>query len=147
MEWLNSDEIDKQKYLVLRLYSLEDELVLLDFYPLRESDEPNWDPMPEDWINYSEPLRIYKQDYTRLLLEYFAVIYPTKDAFDGTSSPEFDVCFDNWIGKDDWNRILDEIENHLDEHDQKERDFLNAFIRWIKEVLKYTNIIVVLGNQ
>ena len=29
MEWLNSDEIDKQKYLVLRLYSLEDELVLL----------------------------------------------------------------------------------------------------------------------
>jgi len=41
----------------------------------------------------------------------------------------------------------DEIENHLDEHDQKERDYLNAFIRWIKEALKYTNIIVVLGNQ
>ncbi len=42
MEWLNIDEIDKQKPLVLRLYSPEDEPVLLDFYPLRESDEPHF---------------------------------------------------------------------------------------------------------
>lgn len=147
MEWLNIDEIDKQKPLVLRLYSPEDEPVLLDFYPLRESDEPDWNPMPEDWMYYSEPLEIYKQDYTRLLLKYLAVIYPTKDAFDGTPAPEFDVCFDNWIGKDDWNRILDEIGNHSDEHDPKEKVFLNAFTGWIKEALKHTNIIVVLGNQ
>lgn len=75
------------------------------------------------------------------------VIYPTKDAFDGTPAPEFDVCFDNWIGKDDWSRILDEIGNHSDEHDPKEKVFLNAFTGWIKEALKHTNIIVVLGNQ
>lgn len=67
-------------------------MVLLGFYPLRESDEPDWNPMPEDWSCYPEPLRVYKQDYTQLLLKYFAVIYPTKDAFDGTPEPEFDVC-------------------------------------------------------
>ena len=76
MEWLNDNEIDKQKFKVLRLYAPEDELVLLDFYPLRESDEPDWNPMPEDWSCYPEPLRVYKQDYTQLLLKYFAVIYP-----------------------------------------------------------------------
>ena len=81
MEWLNDNEIDKQKFKVLRLYAPEDELVLLDFYPLRESDEPDWNPMPEDWSCYPEPLTVYKQDYTQLLLKYFAVIYPTKDAW------------------------------------------------------------------
>jgi hypothetical protein len=45
------------------------------------------------------------------------------------------------------NRILDEIGNHSDEHDPKEKVFLNAFTGWIKEALKHTNIIVVLGNQ
>lgn len=147
MEWLNDNEIDRQKSIVLRLYSPEDEPVLLEFRPLRESDKPNWDPMPEDWSCYPELLKIYKQDYTRLLLKYFAVIYPTKDAVDGTPAPEFDVCFDNWIGKDDWNRILDEIEKHLDEHEPKERELMIAFTGWIKEALKYTNVIVVFGNQ
>ena len=47
MEWLNDNEMDKQKFIELRLYAPEDELVLLDFYPLRESDEPDWNPMPE----------------------------------------------------------------------------------------------------
>lgn len=42
MEWLNDNEMDKQKFIVLRLYAPEDELVLLDFYPLRESDEPHF---------------------------------------------------------------------------------------------------------
>lgn len=147
MEWLNDNEIDKREFKVLRLYAPEDELVLLDFCPLRESDEPDWNPMPEDWSCYPEKLRIYKQDYTQLLLKYFAVIYPTKDAFDGTPEPEFDVCSYNWIGKDDWNRIIIEIEEHLSEHESKERDFLQAFIEWVKEALKYTSIITVWGNQ
>ena len=34
-----------------------------------------------------------------------------------------------------------------DGKDPKEKVFLNAFTGWIKEALKYTNIIVVLGNQ
>ena len=34
-----------------------------------------------------------------------------------------------------------------DGKDPKKRVFLNAFTGWIKEALKHTNIIVVLGNQ
>ena len=147
MEWLNSDENDKQKNVVLRLYSPEDELVLLDFYPLKLPDGPVLDSEDDDWYSYPERLTIYKQDYGRLLLKYFAVIYPTKDAIDGTPEPVFDVCFYNRIGKEDWNRILDEIEKHLYEHKSKERAFLLAFIEWIKEALKYTNVIEVDGNQ
>ena len=91
MKWLENSETDKQKKLVLRLYAPEDEKILLDFNPLKESEEPDWNPMWEEWHAYPEPLRIYKQDY-EMLLKYFAVIYPTKDAFDGTQEPEFDVC-------------------------------------------------------
>ena len=49
--------------------------------------------------------------------------------------------------KDDWNRIIIEIEKHLSEHDSEEREFLQAFIEWIKEALKHTSIITVWGNQ
>ena len=77
MEWLNDNEMDKQKFIELRLYAPEDELVLLDFYPLRESDEPDWNPMPEDWSCYPEPLRVYKQDYTQLLLKQ---VFPSSPA-------------------------------------------------------------------
>lgn len=37
-------------------------------------------------------------------------MYPTKDAFDGTPEPCFDVCFDNWIGIDDWMKVISEKE-------------------------------------
>ena len=44
------------------------------------------------------------------MLPYFSKIFPIKDAFNGTTQSVFDVCFDNWIGKDDWFKIISEIE-------------------------------------
>ncbi len=145
MVWLNFDEIEKQEYIVLRLYSPEDEKILLDFHPLKESSEINWNPMPEEWHCYHKPLRIYRQDY-KLLLDYFNKIYPTKDAFDGTPEPVFDLCFDNWIGKEDWNIIIQAIKKDIANHQEKEKMFLQSFVQWLEEALEYTNIIVVEGN-
>lgn len=145
MIWLNPDEYKNQTYKELRLYATKDEKILLDFNPLKISDNPNWNPMWEEWHCYSSPLRIYKSDY-ELLLGYFNKIYPTKDAFDGTPESVFDVCFYNWIGKDDWHKIIYEIEKDINDFSNSEKIFLLNFLEWIKEALKYTTIIVVEGN-
>lgn len=145
MVWLEPEEYKKQRYKELRLYAPENEKILLDFNPLRISDEPSWNPMWEEWHCYLSPLRIYKQDY-ELLIKYFNKIYPTKDAFDGTPEAVFDVCFYNWIGKDDWQKIIIEIEKDIDKFSDSERAFFLNFLEWVKEALKYTTIIVVEGN-
>ncbi len=145
MVWLNSSEHAKQTYKELRLYASEHERIRLDFNPLRISDEPNWNPKWEEWHCYGEPLRIYKQDY-ELLLEYFDKVYPIKDAFDGTMVSGFDVCFDNWIGEENWQQIISEIEKDMNDFSYREKAFFHNFITWLTAALKYTTIIVVEGN-
>ena len=145
MVWLNPNDYQKQEYVELRLIAPKNEKICLVFNPLRMSCEPDWNPMWEEWHCYISPLRIYNQDY-ELLLGYFNKIYPIKDAFNGTLEPVFDVCFDNWIGKSDWFRIIDEIEQDLNRVDNDKRVFLTDFLIWIKKALEHTSIIVVEGN-
>ena len=57
-----------------------------------------------------------------------------------------DVCFDNLIEKNDWLKIINEIENNLAHISDLERKFLRDFTDWLKEALKHTTIIVVEGN-
>ena len=68
------------------------------------------------------------------------------DAFDGTLEQAFDVCFDNWIGKSDWLRIIFEIEQDSNSVLHGRRAFFMDFLAWLKEALKHTSIIVVTGN-
>jgi len=145
MIWLKPDDYKKQKYIELRLNAPESEKILLDFNPLKISEEPDWNPAWEEWHCYSTPLRIYRQDY-ELLIEYFNRIYPTKDAFNGTPEPVFDVCFYNWIGKEDWFKVISEIEQELDSVSADKKSFFMDFLKWLKKALNYTSIIVVEGN-
>ena len=145
MVWLNSSSAGKQKYLELRLNAPKGEGILLDFNPLKTSNVSNWEAKWKDWHCYNNPLRIYLQDY-EILLPYFKKIYLFIDASDGTLRQEFDLCFDNWIEKNDWLKIIDEIENNLEHVSDSEKKFLSDFIEWLEEALKYTTIIVVEGN-
>ena len=97
MMWLKPGDYKKQKYIELRLYAPESEKILLDFNPLKISEEPDWNPAWEEWHCYPTPLRIYKQDY-ELLIGYFNRIYPTQDAFDGTPEPVFIIGLVRKIG-------------------------------------------------
>ncbi|WP_261790208.1 hypothetical protein [Fusobacterium polymorphum] len=65
---------------------------------------------------------------------------------DGTLRQELDFCFDDWIEKNDWIKIINEIKNNLEHISESERKFLSDFIDWLKEALKHTTIIVVEGN-
>ena len=126
MIWLKPSDYRKQLYTELRLYAPTDERILLNFNPLKISSDPDWNPAWEEWHCYTAPLRIYRQDYESLL-DYFNKIYPTTDAFDGTFQPAFDVCFDNWIGKDDWLKIISEIEQDLENMSYDKKPFFTAF--------------------
>ena len=145
MIWLKPSDYRKQKYIELRLYAPQNEKILLDFNPLKMSEEPEWNPVWEEWHCYAAPLRIYKQDY-ELLIDYFNKIYTIKDAFDGTLESIFDVCFYNWIGKDDWLKIIYEIEQELESISDDKKPFFIDFVEWLREALNYTSIIVVEGN-
>lgn len=145
MVWFNPNGSEGQEYVELRLNAPESEKIFLEFNPLKISDTPDWNPKWEEWHCYRSPLRIYSQDY-ELLVDYFNKIYPIMDAFDGTLEQAFDICFDNWIGKSDWLRIIFEIEHDLNCVIHGKRVFLVDFLEWLKEALKHTSIIVVTGN-
>ena len=94
MVWLNPNGYEEQEYVELRLNAKKNKKIFLDFNPLKISDTPDQNPKWEEWHCYSNPLRIYKQDY-ELFVDSFNKIYPIMDAFDGTLDQAFDVCFDN----------------------------------------------------
>lgn len=147
MEWLPIDRYEEQKYLELRRYSDLSEVIRLTFNPIEIIDDPDWNPQWEEWHRYPTPLVIYKQDYEILLKDYFSKMYPTKDAFDGTPEPCFDICFYNWLGESDWQIVISEIEKDLNSMPADRKQFYTAFLDWLKEALRHTTIIVVEGNQ
>ncbi|EUB26920.1 hypothetical protein, partial [Veillonella sp. ICM51a] len=99
----------------------------------------------KDWHYYRDPLRVYSPDFD-ILISYFNQVYPIIDASDNTERDRFDVCFDNWIKKDYWIKIIHNIEVDFINLSKEEQEFLNTFIAWIKETLQYTSVIVVEGN-
>lgn len=143
--WLSKNE--EQREIELRLYAPKSEVIELTFNPLKMSEEPDWNPQWEEWHDYATPLVIYAQDYTILLKDYFDKMYPTKDAFDGTPEPCFDFCFYNWLGTDDWQKVISEIEKDLDSFPPDRKAFYIDFLNLLKEALRHTTIIVVEGNQ
>ncbi len=139
------DDHKKQTYTELRLHAQNSEKIYLEFQPLKMSDTSDWNPQWEEWHCYSTPLRIYTPDYD-LLIEYFNRIYPIKDIFTETLEPVFDVCSDHWITKEDWLKIIYEIEQELNRMPDTKKSFYASFIEWLKEALEHTSIIVVEGN-
>ena len=112
--------------MVLRCFSAPDEKVNLCFYPCGSGTGPG------DRDTYcQEPLRIYKTDYTMLLLPYLE-----------SEFPEFDVCRT-------WNIIIQKIENDMSHihFDDTVFDFYSRFISWIADALEQEDMIIVEGNQ
>lgn len=66
----------------------------------------------KDWHYYRDPLRVYSPDFD-ILVSYFNQVYPIIDVSDNIERDRFDVCFDNWIKKDYWIKIIQNIEVDL----------------------------------
>ena len=112
MAWLKPMDYKKQEYMELRLNAPLGEHIRLDFNPLKISDVSGHEPSWKDWHYYRDPLRVYSPDFD-ILVSYFNQVYPIIDASDNTERDRFDVCFDNWIKKDYWTKIIPNIEVDL----------------------------------
>jgi len=132
--------------MVFRCYSKYDEKIRLDFFPCKNVSE-NW--AWEEW-HTEIPLTIFVTDYRQLLLEYICEVYPTNDPTNHEIEQSFDECSFNFIGKDDWIKIIERIKILLKRNNNRpskmEKEFYENFIEWVEKELKWANIIVVDGN-
>ena len=127
-----------------QLYTTKDEKIHLDFLPLRPGckEDPQW----EDWNCYRSILTIGWPDCEQLLIPTLKQIFPVKDPTNGEVQEEFDLCFDNWIGKEDWERWILLVQDCLPSLSEKESAFLFSVLEWIETALTYTTVMVVESN-
>ena len=91
--------------MVFRCYSDVKEQICWTLHPCKNFGENiTW----EQWHTKAS-LYIFKTDYEKLLWKCVTGVYPLKDPTNNEIVETFDPCFDNWIGKNDWNRIINEI--------------------------------------
>ncbi len=91
--------------------------------------------------------KVVYTDFNKLLSDYFREIYPTLDPTDNEFVESFDVCFDNWIDKNDWLKIISRIEEKLNsEILPKEKQFYSDFLKWLKTNIEWCDLIMVEGN-
>ena len=135
---------EKQIDLTPRLYTQRGEKIHLTFLPLRPDcgNDPQW----EDWNCYRSILTIGWPDWERLLVPTFEKLFPIKDPTNGEVQEEFDSCFDNWIGKEDWERWILLVRGSLPSMTAEESAFLRSILEWIETALTHTGVIVVEGN-
>lgn len=83
-------------------------------------------------------------------LDYISEIYPVKDPTNNEMIDSFDECFDNWIGKSDWIKIIEIIKQRINQNNSRlsklEKEFYENFIEWIENKIEWADIIVVDGN-
>ncbi len=59
---------------------------------------------------------------------------------------KFDSCFDNWIGKEDWERWILLVRDSLPSMTAEEANFLRSILEWIEMALTHTAVMVVESN-
>ena len=135
---------ERQIDLTPRLYTQSGEKIHLTFLPLRPDcgNDPQW----EDWNCYRSILTIGWPDCEQLLIPTLKQIFPVKDPTNGEVQEEFDLCFDNWIEKEDWERWIVLVRGNLSSMATEESIFLRSILEWIETALTYTSVIVVEGN-
>lgn len=138
-------EFGKQNSVVIspRLYANQKEKICITFLPLKRTDNAlQW----EDWHCYHSILRIYWEDYQKLVSVYFDRIFPLKDPVSKEVQEEFDPCFDNWIGKTDFEQWMAYIKEDVPQKNKQEQEFLKQVLNWVMCALEHTDVIVVEGN-
>ena len=116
------------------------EKIFLRFQPLRMTgSDPQW----EDWNCYDNLLLVYQTDYNWLLMPYFEQLFPIADPINKNIQDRINVCFDNWIGKEDWQRFFCFIKNDMQikiEELQKKKSTFEIFQKCFSNVTKSRKI-------
>lgn len=127
----------------LKCYSKADEKILLVFWPCNQDQDHDisW----EAWHQCEDPLRVYETDYSRLLLDHLCRAFPLENSITGEEQESFDVCWDNWICREAWTKIMDSIRSEPASNEAEQR-FYDLFLKWTQDQLIDYSMIVVEGN-
>ena len=124
----------------LRCYADKKEKICLEFHPcINTGENISW----EEW-HTSDPLFIYATDYD-MLLPYFRRFFPLINPTNDEKQETFDLCFSNWIGRDDWQRIIEHMKSNVPTK-ENESVFFNQFLDWLETQLSWADMIVVDSN-
>ncbi|WP_321386883.1 hypothetical protein [uncultured Enterococcus sp.] len=135
-----------RKIKVIRCYSEENEVIVLDFMPCKKADYNFIYDFYEE--SQTEFLRIYQTDYARLLVPYLSKAYPIVHPITSEVQTSVDVCFDNVFSKEDWLKVLELLKLEAASNTVKqEKDFYEAFLLWNIKQLDWAEVMMVEGNQ
>lgn len=82
----------------------------------------------------------------RLLIPALRQLFPVKDPTNGEVQEEFDLCFDSWIGKEDWERWILLVRDSLLSMTAEEAAFLRSILEWMETALTHTSAMIVESN-
>ena len=131
----------------IRLYSDDTELIRLEFKPvymyLMERNAMSW----EDWNHY-DSLCIYKTDYEKLLLPAIKSLFPVNDPDpNGFGIQEsFDLTSINFFGKEDWQKLIEEITKCMQSSNKAEFDFYYSVLGYLKDFMLNSDWFCIEGN-
>jgi len=124
----------------LLCYANKNEKIHLSFHPcVNTGRNIAW----EEW-HAAEPLLIYATDYA-MLLPCFMRVFPLINPANGEVQDAFDLCISNWIGREDWHRIIECMKSNVPSQ-ENEVIFFNQLLNWLEAQLSWADMIVVDGN-
>ncbi|MGX8774161.1 MAG: hypothetical protein ACSW8G_03795 [Bacillota bacterium] len=148
-EWMFSscDSDVKHKVSDIRLYSDDKEKIEIELKPVYINPLGNGVLSWEDWNHY-DSIRIYKTDYEKLILPAISSLFPVKDpdphGFGVQES--FDLTSVNFFGKDDWQRLIDNLIECMKKADKTEYEFYYAVLGFLNDCMSISDWFCIEGN-
>ncbi|MBO4473987.1 MAG: hypothetical protein IK020_03015 [Clostridiales bacterium] len=130
----------------IRLYSDDSERILLEFKPVRMPSKKG-DLYWEDWNHY-DSICIYKTDYDRLLLPAITSLFPVTDPDPkGFGIQEsLDLTTINFFGKEDWQKLIDNLTGCMEKADETEAEFYRSVIGFLNDFMTVSDWYCIEGN-
>ncbi|MBP5492191.1 MAG: hypothetical protein J6Y08_05040 [Clostridiales bacterium] len=131
----------------IRLYSTDDERIYLEFKPVFMPSEDGKDLQWEDW-NYYDSICFYKTDYEKLLLPAITPVFPVIDPDPkGFGVQEtLDLTTINFFGKEDWQKLIDNLSGCREKADNDEAEFYRVVIGFLNEFMTASDWFCIEGN-
>ena len=146
-EWKFAFDDSGSEHIVtdIRLYSDDGEKIELEFKPV--CVPVNGDLQWKDWNCY-DSIRVYKTDYDKLLLSSIQSVFPVVDPTPNSwgLQEEFDLTSMNFMGREDWNRIIDVLLNRSNTAADQEKEFYDLFIKYLRNFTEVSDYFCIEGN-
>lgn len=131
----------------IRLYSDDKEKINIEVKPVSVYPKENRNMAWEDWNRY-DSICIYKTDYERLLLSVIKELFPVTDPDpNGWGVQEyFDLTSMNFFGKDDWQRLIDNLNVLMEKADETEKEFYQVIVKYLNDFMDISDWFCIEGN-